>query len=289
MKRLFTLFAFASAIATGQAQNVTDKPVILRVSTFSYIPSYLSHDGKTYLVAEDYYNGSLSVYDDNLNVIKSLKNEDRGIAALVLQDFDSFSATAQGDGIWLDLSQTLFNNDAKYEYVIRTKKLVHWTIDGETCSGELYSGFKIVNEDGKVLQEIHAPFEITKEKDFEVEDIIKFNDKYFIHVLSYNEEYLYPINRNTADGISPVGAPVKISASPSLARRGQTVTVELDEDATRERTVTVTNAAGQRVWRGTAKQGQKTVNLSTDRLSHGVNIVNVEGESARSSCKVIVR
>ncbi len=212
-------------------------------------------------------------------------------AGVSFLDFDNSSSSDIGDGeVDLTVSQNLFNNDAKYEYIQDITQII---TDGEN-QYKKYSGFKIVNEDGKVIQEILAPFQITKDNGYSITGIIRANDKYFIVAEGrgmYQESvtYMYPINRNTANGISPLGAPVKISASPSLARRGQTVTVQLDEDATRERTVTVTNAAGQRVWRGTAKPGQKTVTISTDRLSHGVNIVNVEGESARATCKVIVR
>lgn len=283
-----------AATTAGHAQNVTDNPVSIGdINDFTYIPSFLSHDGKVHFVTEGLESNSIKVYDDDLKVIKTIRYSGE-VKRTDFYDFDNSSGNEDGE-LNLTLSQTLFNNDTKYEYIqYVTKTFTGISDNGQEYTTVLPIGFKIVDEDGKDLQLILAPFEVTIDKNFYVSGIIKANDKYFIQVYEYSGYddsyyYLYPVNRNTANGISPIGAPIKVKASPSLARRGQTVTVQLDDDATRERTVTVTNAAGQCVWRGTAKPGQKTVTISTDRLSHGVNIVNVEGESARATCKLIVR
>ena len=297
MKRLFTLFAFAAAVTVGQAQELGEPTVIKGGdNALKYVPAELSYDGKIHIVSESYEAGTniVTVYDEDMKAIRTIK-----MAADYGEEYVNLDYNGNFDdsNTELPVTQTLFNTNAEYEWTEPITKMVSYkdSYSGEERTAEVLAGFKIVTESGMVLQEVKAPFEVTYDNEFYLRQIVKANGRYFLLAYvdyrssSVEEYYLYPVNRNTANGISPVGAPVKVKASPSLARRGQTVTVQLDEDATRERTVTVTNAAGQRVWHGTAKPGQKTVTISTDRLSHGVNIVNVEGESARATCKVIVR
>lgn len=80
-----------------------------------------------------------------------------------------------------------------------------------------------------------------------------------------------------------------MSVSPLMADRSENFTVELDEDNTVERTVTVTNATGQTVWRQAVPAGLTQMTISAARLSKDINVINVSGGKQKESCKVIVK
>lgn len=263
MKKFIFTLAIAAAAISSHAQVDTENPVHLQnVYDLTYIPSSMSYNGKVYFVAlvSGTSGQSFYIYDEKLKVIKVI-NDDIDIHVTYFGDLDNSVTCTDGDGA-IYLTQSLFNNDEKYEFVV--------------CN---VGKCQIINEDGKILQELPYPNDVRLY-------IYKANGKFYFQV---GDKYLYPINKNTTNGINPLGTPVKIKANPSLARRNQTIKVELGEDSEKARTVSVTNAAGQRVWHGTAQPGQKSVSIEAGRLGQGVNVVNVEGTTKTSSCKVIVR
>ena len=149
----------------------TDAQSALGVS-LNYVGEYLSIDGK--IPAEFTKDGkgkavvyhhlddskgdspltSLQVFDDELNVcmtmsfepVKRLEDEARedyceAILGPRLSDCNSVS----GQGILLSITQTLFNDDVKYEMVLPV-------YDEYFTNGKrLINGFKIVNDEGQVL------------------------------------------------------------------------------------------------------------------------------------------
>lgn len=220
-------------------------------------------------------------------------------------DYDSGNP-CEDNPVWL--TQTLFNSDSKYEYVrskIRIEAGESYEQDRDNDGVVDYEatfyrtvcvGFEIVSEDGTVLQSVDFA---RGTLDGRIEsDILKLNGKYYLVFNTYercdsegSENYyslVYSIDKGTTS-VQQVGEPRRISVRPSLAERNAPITVETPA-AQRDRRLTVTNAAGQTVWKQIIPAGQSSVQIDGSRLSRGLNIVNVEDDSKHdNSCKVIVK
>lgn len=264
-----------------------------------YPQHYCLYEGKSgilYECRDDYsvtYTGDWTeTKEDNDNTISSVER-------LGFIDYDSHS-TYSGKSV--SLTQTLFNSDSKYEYIrnkirIEADESYERDRDGDgqvdyenTFYRAACTGFDIVSEDGTVLQSVDFAVGTLNEGG----DILKLNGKYYLMFYTYESaedsyySLVYSIDKG-ATSVQQVGEPRRISVRPSLAERNAPITVETP-DAQRDRRLTVTNAAGQTVWKQIIPAGQSSVQIDGSRLSRGLNIVNVEDDSKRNnSCKVIVK
>jgi len=215
-----------------------------------------------------------------------------------------------GDG--LCLTQTLFNEDAQYEYL-------HFPISGYKRSNNdypddpyydraesytytqeadvyyygIYSGFEIKSESGATLQCITFP------SGFEMRgvavEIIKLSNEYYILCTgSMNENpamLVYKINR-AAQSVQQLGAPVQMSAYPNPVNRNNTVTILLSgENAGNEQTeLQVTNLQGQVVDRHIVPAGQQQATIPANNFAPGMNIIRVQqnGQTV-GSAKIVAK
>lgn len=198
----------------------------------------------------------------------------------------------------MEATQTLFNNDDKYEYLRYKYEVVASEPETQDRDGDgendweftYYNykakGFELVSEDGTVLQSIDFDCDI----EMYGASLVKMNGNYYLIFNEYRGDscLVYSIGQGV-NAIRQVGALHRISVRPSLAERNAPITVETPA-AQRDRRLTVTNAAGQTVWQQTIPAGQGSVQIDGRRLSRGLNIVNVEGDGKQdNSCKVIVK
>lgn len=205
-------------------------------------------------------------------------------------------------------TQTLFNNDSKYEYLRPKLEIVEAGTntydrdnDGEIDKEKTYyrpmaTALELVSEDGTILQSV--PLDLGMDY-IEPNDatIFKMNGNYYVGIFTTHDneegkrEYytqIYSINPSTTS-IQKVDIPQGLAVRPSLADRNATIRVETPA-AQSDRRIIVTNAAGQTVWDTTIQAGQTNVQIDARHLSRGVNVVNVEGDSKQNnSCKVIVK
>ena len=197
----------------------------------------------------------------------------------------------------LFITQTLFNDDENYEYImpIKESRITEYERDRdgdgeidykEKSYGYVHVGFTIKSSNGRTLQTIR----LENGKTYGYIDLLAINDKKYLMVYNDtgNEHFCYPLNPNST-GINPLGAPVKVKVSPRMADRSESFTVELDGDSNAEREVVVVNSAGQTVWKQKVPAGQRTVTIGAARLGKGVNVVRVNGGEKAESCKVIVK
>ena len=222
-----------------------------------------------------------------------------GISCLYFTDFDEGSWDYDG---YFYVTQTLFNDDERYEYIqpmfeyIVEKTETDRDGDGgidyiETEYNVGLTGFKIMTTSGEELQRVDLDKTDYYDGGFY---LLKINGKYYLYLYVGGEgddyyTYFYRINRETSS-IQQVGAPIKgMSVSPRTQGRGGSFTVELDGESNAEREVFVTDAAGRTVWRQTVPAGLKTVRISASRLGRGLNVVTVRGGKQGESCKVIVK
>ncbi len=308
-----------------------------------HIPSDYTKDGKSLIaftdgiaLEENEGINDFQIYNDNLEHIETVKLENETyygyqiIKKRIKDEFDNItwdetrndehsktiadaeliipiSIASSNYDVRLCLTQTLFNDDEAYEYIMPIMELhLSYKIESDDDGdGEVdyiredYEyvpiGFEIKSSNGQTIQTIHL-----NGLCYEEIYLLTINDKRYlgVHAMKedfnnddwYNEQELifYPIKLN-ATGINPLGAPTKIKVSPRIADRSQSFTIGLDENSNTDRNVVVLNSAGQIVLRQKVPAGQNTVDISAARLEHGINIIRVEGTKHAESCKVIVK
>lgn len=179
------------------------------------------------------------------------------------------------------MSQTLFNNDELYEWVIPIVK-EHFII-----------GYKVISENWQTLTEINFP------KGY-ISDYCGLN----LYCMSDGDVYLLAKVREEVDStyqpwslvyridkengsVSQIGEPLKIGVSPTAPRRGTPVTVDLSAEKG-ECMVEVVAADGRVVARKMNCSGRTTI--ETSGLASGLYVVNVvNGQNRREATKIVVR
>lgn len=303
----------ASAQVSGQTEISGD---------LEFIPGEISPDGVAHAEISMWErfndepsadNGIINLYDENMNLVKSIQvkvdefeegytqkvyNEETGQWEIQREDYVTKTygpgniSLEPYDGVYCFLTQHVFNTDDAYEYIMLLRQTEVTEEENYTSKSTRITGFRIMSEDGKTLQTI----DFNDGNNYQYCDFSLYklgNNVYLVaetedYSSSGNKNYLYRVNPS-ATGISNLTSVMTVNVSPRMAGRGESFTVELGNDGNTERTVTVTNAAGQTVWRQTVPAGQTQVSISAARLGRGVNIVNVSGGKQKESCKVIVK
>lgn len=227
---------------------------------------------------------------------------DNGAASIYLQDWRSTYA----DGESFYLSQSLFNNDATFEYMLplfeqqsgRTEERDRdndGNVDYKETYYDIYTvGFNIVSESGSIIQSVR--FGDGLYTHYLEPDLYLIGNKCFLAFECYDQNagkdsyediiLVYAIDR-TASTIQQVARHEGPRVSPTIADRTETISVKLEEAGARE--VQVVNAAGKTVLRVPVKAGQHEVTFPARHLSRGVNVVNVIGSKDNTTCKVVVK
>ena len=278
MKKFFLSTVMALACIGANAQ-VETTPVTIGDAYIYGIPDRYCYDRDEYLVAEIYEGDDavgtkLCVYDKDLKLVKEIKSAEE-IKSLF------YTEVTNPSHCFLPLTQTLFNDDEKFEYIVAIP------------SEESYytKGIKIISDDGKVLQTL--TFETNMLTHDECMELIKIGGNLYLGFEAPESEgntmNLYKINKSSDPSkVSIATAPVRIKVSPRVAERGQDITVAAEGEGVRE--VVVTDAAGRVVYRTKADAGQQTVKINSQRLSSGLNVVSVKNADGKSeNCKVIVK
>ena len=344
MRRILFTSLMLAACAGAAAQNVGEDEAIIdpKRSELTPIPSEYTKEGKVLLVNKvvtnyDTYSSIFKIYNDNLEHINEFKPElaeERRYTIVKEREAEVHElgyVTYTGDwteertsdhtshcsmstyitdfdGTWeyanIQLTQTLFNDDDEYEYIIPETSIIRdrQIEEDRDGDGEIdritedydthYTGFSIKSSNGQIMQTINI------ENGYYVDNalqLLQINEKTYLKAYVYplEEQYgsyyiYYPIKPNST-GINPLGAPMKMKVSPRMADRSESFTVELDGDSSAEREVVVVNSAGQTVWKRKVPAGQRTVTIGAARLGKGVNVVRVNGGKGAESCKVIVK
>lgn len=270
---------------------------------------WLKPDGSLYRVDCDYYNVGFG--DEWVN----REREESGKAYTTLfpmgyRNYDEGNACYDNN---IYISQTLFNDDEKYEYIVpfadESVSSMWWndrnndgTIDYYNKNyGEPVAGFNVVSEDGSILHTVKYDNDFVAEeynmyyKDICC-DVIKINGKIYIEVRGFvinendytqkNAILIFALDKET-NSIRKVAKHVGMNVRPAIADRCEPITVELGDDSVNE--IIVSNAAGQIVKRVPVSAGQRQVSFSSQGLSRGLNVINANGKNGKSNCKVIVK
>ncbi len=263
MKKVFIFALLLVGVCGASAQNeLTEKGRVGGEDLF-ICPKEFSYDGKVHLVVPS-SSGAYDVYDDDIQIIQTVA------APHAYQEIEFYNMNIVFDDCPYRpvITQTLFNQDDKWEWITQTG-----------------NGFKIMQEGNVELCSINV------ESD-ELE-IWLLNDKVYLVAYTYDDEAtatFYEINSGAETGVKYVNKVKGMKASPTILERSTPVTVEFGDDTEAEHEVTVTSASGQVVQRQTVAAGQTSVSLNTSSWGKGMNIVTTKNSNNETvSCKLIVK
>lgn len=271
MKKVYLFIVFMAMAVTASAQILEEgKKFYGGIDDFHLIPKQFTYEGKTLLIFKQ--NGIVSTYNSDFEKIHEFEFEG-SIAGFFFMDADDNSYPSYEADSRLNLSQTLFNTDEKFEYI---------RMDSSDEDDER-EGFSIVQEDGTVLQSVKGDYR----REFMV---LKIDGKIYLIAETENEYYegymvFFLIDRKT-NSLKQVNSLPGLRIRPTIADRNQQVTVDLEDDA---REIQVVNAAGQTIKRIPLGVGQRQVTFNTRGMSSGVNVVRSKGRNADASQKFIVK
>lgn len=212
-----------------------------------------------------------------------------------LNDYDNNRCVERG----FCISQTLFNNDEKYEALVPKYSQIEelsderdedgdGVIDHRTISvGRYPTGLSVVSEDGTELYSIETDFDIASYSDYY--ELLKINGKLYIGAedASYDNYIFFEINRETSS-IKQVAKLKGMRVSPTIAEQTDNITVELGEGSNAKEIVVV-NGNGQVVKQIPVKNGERQITINAGSLNRGLNILNARGSKGNNNCKIIVK
>ena len=222
-------------------------------------------------LAINYIGETITLYNSNLQPVHTIVAPLLITGGMPLQNYDEGRIDYDYD---ITVTQTLFNNDANYEYFVRSSD--NSSIMVKTDAGTtLYT----LNLDPGYVMDGWAAY--------------LFGEKIYVTIAEYSEDddyYGYITYRFNiqSQSISRVDGYIPISVSPSVADRDQTITVELGEgnNATE---VQVVNAVGQVVKSIAVQPGQREVQLHASDLGSGMHVVGTRSRKGQGACKIIVK
>lgn len=227
----------------------------------------------------------------------------------------SIGQAGELDDAYILASQTLFNDDAKWEFIrpVYKEKVDEYSWqteekdrdgDGQIDYKSVYYtnqviGYQIINEDGSVLSTIDVA-----ENDYCDPFVIQWDDDIFFGVSisnriepgsEYDDMYenywdIYSINKNSA-AIKKVAATPAMRVSPTIVNRNSIVNVTLGgETAKNGGELIITDSNGRTLGRSRVEVGQTNVPVTTDRMGSGVyNITLTEKGKKVENARVVVK
>lgn len=218
----------------------------------------------------------------------------------------------EGDDWGINATQTLFNNDEKWEFlrpvyteVISNTRERDRDDDGEIDYKEItyrdrLKAYEIVSEDGNVLSSFLVP-----EGDYYDPRLILWDGETYFGICvekkieedDYTEDYLYEeymviysIDKN-ASSVKKIASTPAMRVSPALAERNSTVNVTLDAETVKNGgELIITDSNGRTIGRSHVEAGQTSVPVTTDRMGSGVyNITLTEKGQKVENARIIVK
>lgn len=272
MKRFAFILAAVLCLATATVNAQTYVGDINGMSG-SWVPGAFTTNGQSYVVYSTYNSGSynFSIYQDFTTHIVDINNVGEYVGSV----FCDLDAPYQASGLLF--TQNLFNTDNSFEYI---------EAEGfEVDYGVYQTALHIKSSNGSTLWSFNA------EEGYRCNCyILKMNNKYYLLVGEYNDDYDYRYHLyfiSQGQGLTEVKTELPISVFPSIANRNQQITIELGE-GNNAKEVTVVNGLGQVIKRMSVEEGQRQITIPAQELNSGLNVVNSRTQQGQGSCKIIV-
>ena len=265
------LFLFSSII---NAQTWT-----FNAADTEFIPTLFTKDGKAKLATmsiDDWYleNGEgmdVNIYNDSFEKETSFHiNGGVKLVTLYFYDIDE----NMYDDIYFYSTQTLFNYDVKYEYVVRSN-----------------NSYYVINSDNDIV----CTLDIGSHNSYNGElPLYRWGGKYYFSHYDYDAGksttsfYLYDRN---AQSVKKVESAPMMTMMRQIAKKNETVEIVIAEEAVKDGgEIIVTDMGGRNVYSRDIKIGESKVQMPVRRLSSGVYNVSFVTKGKRiDSSKLIVR
>lgn len=203
-----------------------------------------------------------------------------------------------GDLETILLTQTLFNTDESFEWLISMPEAVDvsYTTEREQVSGKRIRnvGFKVLSENGSTVAEVRYPAGYTG-SDYNELDMLIVDGSYYIMARVSNESntedyyIIYQVSQGT-NSIKMVGEPMRVKVYPTAPVRGTDVEVEIGETVGERCTVSVVSVSGRTVLNRSIEPGTTHTTINTGNMQQGVYIVNVNDDHGkRTATKIVIR
>ena len=188
------------------------------------------------------------------------------------------------------ITQTFFNDDDSYEYILPLIEKGHFEYTQEEY-GEYYKnvidgycivGVKVVNDKGVEVCSVKTDA-MTAYKDLEL-CMYSFGTTNYIEI----GDGVYKVDK-TNTSLTKVAMPAHFSVSPTVARRNTLLNVSFDASDS-PRAIKVISGNGMECQKINVAPGTESVGVDTSRLSPGVYVVMMsEGGKNVEKCKIVVR
>lgn len=204
------LATFAAMSLTMNAQ-INEGTAVRGISNYDFaIPKTFTYDGKAYLQSrlQDKNNNTttFAVYNDELEEIKSFTAASYDMPQGLFYDLDDNTFP----DLEFNITQTLFNEDEKFEYLLFTK------------NGSRKTGFRIISDDGTELQSVsfNTPDINYWEDDYVV---LKINGKFYLTFTGQleNSQGLFAGYGSACYRINPSSTEIKAVANVPISFAGR--------------------------------------------------------------------
>lgn len=271
--QLALIIAAAVPLSTrAEIVNVGEVP-----ATPYFIPGTFTIDGDDQLSVrvsdnDKYTDGEYNIYDSSFRLLKTITspNGSDGYVRCIMP------YTSNGEGERMYQTQTLFNKDAEYEWMVLFEE---------------ERTYRVFSESGVIVAEIEYPENCRESDEPRLYTTNDGNCYLCLNLYKYIDggEYIkiiYRIDRDSSS-ITQVGEPIKVAVHPTAMCHGTPVTVELGETSGRCNVALI--ASDGRVVVNERAHGDK-VTIDTSSLPAGMYIVNVtDNKGTREATKIVVR
>lgn len=190
------------------------------------------------------------------------------------------------------VTQTLFNRDEDYEYIMPGSIVGVFDTNEFVYSREInfyvhITSYEVRNSQGEVLYTLACDEGWYNES--RGVDLIKIGGNFYLSFEETDGEnyqtVFFRLDREQAS-ITRVEEALPMLVRPTMTMRGEQITVELGENASATE-IEVLNAMGQSVKRMPVQAGQREVKFSVD--NSGLHLINARRGNRQGTAKIIVR
>lgn len=326
----FLLASLLVAPAQMFAQHVT---VVSDEFALSVIPGIFTsdsapkiHDARNIYSFEEGDNNTINVYNDEFESIATINyntetyvsyqilllngtdwvvDSERynDVSWIPLEFLDLNSGTMLGDEKYTLLTQTLFNSDEKFEYILPKYRLVEEVeeydetgdnnVDVKYIYNRIYtSGIEVVSQDGDVVYS----FDFGKEYDDEISiKVLLWGDKTYLCVgnkKDYDTCDMYLLKRENSNVSLVKTKELKaLKLFPSVAKKESMVTIDLgDKTADNGGMILVTDVNGRTMYTKRVEAGETSLKLPVNGLASGLYVVSLRTpENSFEAAKLVVK
>ena len=225
----------------------------------------------------------------------------------------------QGDGkanSYFEVSQTLFNNDASFEYIIPKYKLSNnGNVSGynqisynNSSTEEIITkrstviteqkelalaGFQVVSDNGDVISDIEFDGGFEGQINIDHAFLITVGSNIYLAFDGYcnqeNSTIFYKID-NTKSGIQKAKiAPSVMCVSPTIVDNGSIINVNFEDGNRQNSDITITSSAGAIVHRQRIPAGQTSTQLNANSPSGMYYISRIQNGEKKETKKIIIK